>query len=82
MKNSLLEVTNDVLLQSMDTQDDPIKVKEISGWMTTISSKVPVVTALQKRLDIMQGLDPIMDGILDKMNDVVDNTNLRNLQAE
>jgi hypothetical protein len=30
----------------------------------------------------MQGLDPIMDGILDKMNDVVDNTNLRNLQEE
>lgn len=30
----------------------------------------------------MQGLDPIMDGILDKMNDVIDNTNLRNLQEE
>ena len=75
----MLDVTNDVLLQSMDSEDDPVKVKEISGWMTTISSKVPVVLGLQKRLDIMQGLDPIMDGILDKMNDVVDNSNLRNL---
>ena len=43
LKNNMLDVTNDVLLQSMDSEDDPVKVKEISGWMTTISSKVPVV---------------------------------------
>ena len=30
----------------------------------------------------MQGLDPIMDGILDKMRDVTDNTNLNALQSE
>jgi len=30
----------------------------------------------------MQGLDPIMDGILDKMKDVTDNTNLNALQSE
>jgi hypothetical protein len=47
--------------------------------MSTISAKVPVVQGLQKRLDIMQGLDPIMDGILDKMKDVTDNTNLNAL---
>jgi hypothetical protein len=50
--------------------------------MTTITAKVPVVQGLQKRLDIMQGLDPIMDGILDKMRDVTDNTNLNALQSE
>ena len=43
LKSNMLDVTNDVLLQSMDSEDDPVKVKEISGWMTTISSKVPVV---------------------------------------
>jgi hypothetical protein len=57
-------------------EDDPTKVNDVTKWMTTISAKVPVVQGLQKRLDIMQGLDPIMDGILDKMKEVTDNTNL------
>ena len=76
----MLSLSNDVLLQSKE--DDPTKVNDVTRWMTTISAKVPVVQGLQKRLDIMQGLDPIMDGILDKMKDVTDNTNLNALQSE
>ena len=59
--------------------DEPTSVNDVTKWMSTISAKVPVVQGLQKRLDIMQGLDPIMDGILDKMKDVTDNTNLNAL---
>ncbi len=28
----------------------------------------------------MEGLDPLMDGILDKMNEVTDHSNIRQLQ--
>lgn len=30
----------------------------------------------------MQGLDPLMDGILEKMNEVTDHSRLRELQSE
>jgi len=43
---------------------------------------VPIVQSLEKRLDIMQGLDPVMDGILQRMMEVTDNSNLKHLQKE
>lgn len=30
----------------------------------------------------MKGLDPLMDGILERMNEVTDNSNLRKIQAD
>jgi hypothetical protein len=42
-----------------------------------VAEKVPLVQSLEKRLDIMQGLDPLMDGIIEKMSQVTDHTNLR-----
>jgi hypothetical protein len=41
-----------------------------------------LVQSLEKRLDIMQGLDPLMDGIIEKMNQVTDHSNLRQMQAD
>ena len=60
----------------------PQKVRKISHWVKNITNKVPVVKGLEKRLEIMQNLDPIMDGILEKMEMVTDNSNLRALQHE
>ena len=51
MKDEMLSISNEILVQSME--DDPTEVNDISKWMTSISAKVPVVQGLQKRLDIM-----------------------------
>jgi hypothetical protein len=40
---------------------------------------VPVVQNLEKKLDIMQGLDPLMDGIIERMNQVTDHSEVRKL---
>lgn len=61
--------------------EDPKADPEVSKWMGNIAGKVTVVKDLEKRLDIMQGLDPLMDGILEKMNEVTDHSNLRKIQA-
>ena len=58
-------------------QKDNLEVADISESVESIASKVPLVKSLEKRLDIMKGLDPLMDGILERMNEVTDNTNLR-----
>jgi len=75
MSNQLQKVSDDVLLESKRCQ----KVKKISNWVENITTKVPVVKGLEKRLEIMQNLDPIMDGILEKMAIVTDNTKLKEL---
>lgn len=63
-------------------EGDDGKVKNVVNVVKSITSKVPIVQSLEKRLDIMQGLDPVMDGILEKMQEVTDNSNLRLLQKE
>lgn len=57
------------------------EVADISKYVGNILDKVPVVKSYEKRLDIMKGLDPLMDGIIQRMNQVTDNSHLRELQA-
>ena len=61
---------------------DPEELEGISNWVSNVAGKVPLVQSLEKRLDIMQGLDPLMDGIIEKMNQVTDHSNLRQIQAD
>ena len=75
MSNQLNKVSDDVLVESKTGRG----VNRISGWVENITSKVPVVRGLEKRLEIMQNLDPVMDGILEKMAQVTDNTRLKEL---
>jgi hypothetical protein len=49
-------------------KEDPAESLEISQWIENLQSKVPMVQKLEKKLDIMQGLDPLMDGIIERMN--------------
>lgn len=56
--------------------------ENVSHWVNSITHKVPIVQNLEKRLDIMQGLDPVMDGILERMQMVTDNSHLKELQAD
>ena len=60
----------------MGTTDTEGDFEKMSPYVQDVASKVGVVKDLESRLEIMQGLDPLMDGILDKMAQVTDHSNL------
>ena len=55
------------------------EIDKVSPYVQNIASKVGVIKDLESRLSIMQGLDPLMDGILDKMSQVTDHSNLERI---
>ena len=79
MRQDLLNIAQDIQLQA---RAEPGELQGISNWVSNVAGKVPLVQSLEKRLDIMQGLDPLMDGIIEKMNQVTDHSNLRQIQAD
>jgi hypothetical protein len=81
MKNELISLSNNVYRHSRQI-DNAYQVQNVSQWVTDIRTKVPIVQNLEKRLNIMQGLDPVMDGIIEKMSEVTDNSTLRSLQQQ
>ena len=70
MRKELVKLSDDVFDTTQSCGDDqsPEKLKEVTKYVENISGKVGVVHDLEKRLDIMQNLDPLMDGILQKMS--------------
>ena len=79
MKDNIVRLADDILLEEQDCKDSK-DLKQISPFVQKIAGKIGVVQDLEKRLDIMQNLDPLMSGILDKMKEVTDSSNLRELQ--
>ena len=75
-------MASNVKLEATKKTKDDSHVKNVAHWVETIAQKVPVVQDLEKRLDIMQGLDPLMDGILKEMHDCTDNSRLELLQKK
>ena len=53
-----------------------VEFKHVSPWLEKIENRFGQVKELEKRLDIMEGLDPLMDGILEKMNEVTDHSKI------
>jgi len=76
MRQDLINIAEDIQFKA---KCEPTEVKGISNWVANVAQKVPLVQSLEKRLDIMQGLDPLMDGIIEKMNQVTDHSNLRQI---
>lgn len=58
------------------TTSPKTELQKVSPWMTNIGRRFGQVKDLEKRMDIMEGLDPLMDGILQKMNEVTDHSNI------
>ena len=79
MRQDLIGMTQDM---HMKMREDPSEIPEISKWIESVQEKVPVIQTLEKKLDIMQGLDPLMDGIIERMNQVTDHHIVRQLQAD
>lgn len=57
-------------------------LQKASPWMEKIQGRFGQVKDLEKRLDIMEGLDPLMDGIIEKMNEVTDHSNIVKMQTD
>jgi hypothetical protein len=65
MRQDYIGITEEL---NVRMKEYPTEVKEISKWIENYQAKVPVIQTLEKKLDIMQGLDPLMDGIIQRMN--------------
>lgn len=66
--------------KSMNGDTSSRKAQKISNWIHQIAKKVPQITKLEKKLGMLQGLDPVLEGILSDLNKVTDFSNLIKLQ--
>ena len=48
------------------------RAQKISNWVKLITQKIPQITKLEKKLGMLQGLDPVLEGILKDLNRVTD----------
>ena len=44
----------------------------ITQWVKQIAQKVPVISKLEKKLGMLQGLDPVLEGIVQDLDKVTD----------
>lgn len=55
---------------------------KITKWVKQIAQKVPVISKLEKKLGMLQGLDPVLEGIVSDLDKVTDFTNMIELQKK
>lgn len=68
--------------KSLNGEQSAKKAQRISNWVKQIASKVPQITKLEKKLGMLQGLDPVLEGILGDLNRVTDFSNMIKLQSD
>jgi hypothetical protein len=51
-------------------------------WVKQIAAKVPVISKLEKKLGMLQGLDPVLEGIVSDLDKVTDFSNMIELQKK
>lgn len=86
LKSTLKKLKDQVLKEagqakkSLNGEQSAKKAQKISNWVKQIAQKVPQITKLEKKLGMLQGLDPVLEGILSDLNRVTDFSNLIKLQ--
>ena len=58
------------------------RAQKISNWVKLITQKIPQITKLEKKLGMLQGLDPVLEGILKDLNRVTDFSEMIKLQKK
>ena len=58
------------------------KGNKITKWVKMIAKKIPVISKLEKKLGMLQGLDPVLEGIVHDLEKITDFSSLIKLQRE
>ena len=58
------------------------KAQKITSWVSQIAKKVPVITQLEKRLGMLQGLDPVLESIVADLDQVTDFSHMITLGSD
>ena len=58
------------------------KAQKITSWVSQIAKKVPVITQLEKRLGMLQGLDPVLESIVTDLDMVTDFSHMITLGSD
>ena len=48
------------------------RARKVTSWVNQIARKIPVITQLEKRLGMLQGLDPVLESIVADLDQVTD----------
>lgn len=46
--------------------------RKIQGWVSMIADKVPVINQLERKIGMLEGLDPVLENIVSDLNAVTD----------
>lgn len=58
-----------------------VRGNRITQWVKQIAQKIPVITKLEKKLGMLQGLDPVLESIVMDLDRVTDFSKLIRLQT-
>jgi len=87
LKSTLKKLKDQVIKEAKDTESaDSAKALEkgarITKWVKAIAKKIPVITKLEKKLGMLQGLDPVLEGIVKDLERITDFSKLIALQKK
>ena len=88
LKGTLQNLKDQVLQEAEKAKQDELakkpsgSTKKISQWVKQIAKKIPTIKKLEKKLGMLEGLDPIMETIVNDLEKVTDFRNLLRLNKE
>ena len=78
LKETLKKLKDQVMDQASEEEETKHHKKQketsnhITQWVKQIAQKVPVISKLEKKLGMLQGLDPVLEGIVTDLDKVTD----------
>lgn len=84
LKDTLQKLKDQVLDEAENSKQSKQKesANKITNWVKQIAQKVPVISKLEKKLGMLQGLDPVLEGIVADLDKVTDFSSMIELQKK
>jgi hypothetical protein len=77
-----MSLKENVMRESRVKDRSPNNMRKITNWVNQIAHKIPVINKLEKKLGMLQGLDPVMETIVHDLNSVTDFRFMKALNAK